>query len=106
MKNFDAISARLSPYNVDDNLIQVSCMDAKIDADADYDNENPLPVVMAVISVLRQLIVLSSESNGGYSLGYSPDELRRRIYSLAKDNDLVDIADEFDATPTIEFLEI
>ena len=46
----------------------------------------------------------STESNGGYSLGYNVEELRRRIHALAKDNSLTDIADEFNAAPTVEFL--
>jgi len=104
MTNFEAISARLYPYNVDDNLIAVACLDAELKTEDEYANGNKVSVAKASIDVLKQLIVLSSESNGGYSLGYDTDELRRRIHDIAKDNGLTDIADEFNATPTIEFL--
>ena len=104
MTNFEAISARLYPYNVDDSLIAVACLDAELKTEDEYANGNKVSVVKASIDVLKQLIVLSSESNGGYSLGYDTDELRRRIHDIAKDNGLTDIADEFNATPTIEFL--
>lgn len=105
MTNFDAISARLYPYNVDDNLIAVACMDAGLDAKTEYRSQtDKTSVITATIDILKQLIVLSSESNGGYGLGYDVDMLRERIYTLATDNYLTDIADEFDATPTIEFL--
>lgn len=104
MTNFEAISARLYPYNVDDNLIAIACLDAGLGTDDEYDAANKLLVVRAAIDILKQLIVLSSESNGGYSLGYNVEELRRRIHALAKDNSLTDIADEFNAAPTVEFL--
>ena len=104
MTNFEAISARLYPYNVDDNLITVACEDAELKTEDEYATGNKVSVAKASIDVLKQLIVLSSESNGGYSLGYDTDELRRRIHDIAKDNGLTDIADEFNATPTIEFL--
>ena len=104
MTNFEAISARLYPYNVDDNLIAVACLDAELKTEDEYATGNKVSVAKALIDVLKQLIVLSSESNGGYSLGYDTDELRRRIHDIAKDNGLTDIADEFNATPTIEFL--
>ena len=104
MTNFEAISARLYPYNVDDNLLAVACLDAELKTEDEYATGNKVSVAKASIDVLKQLIVLSSESNGGYSLGYDTDELRRRIHDIAKDNGLTDIADEFNATPTIEFL--
>ena len=74
MTNFEAISARLYPYNVDDNLIAVACLDAELKTEDEYANGNKVSVAKASIDVLKQLIDLSSESNGGYSLGYDTDE--------------------------------
>ena len=54
--------------------------------------------------MLKQLIVLTSESNGGYSLGYDVNEMRRRIHALAKDNGFADIAEEFNPRPKVMFL--
>lgn len=102
MTNFEAISARLYPYNVDDNLIIVACMDAGLKAEAEYWGQTgKISVAKATIDILKQLIVLSSEGNGGYALGYDVDMLRERIYALAKDNGLTDIADEFDSRSSI-----
>ena len=83
MKNSEVISARLYPYDVDANKVSVA---------------------KAAIDILKQLIVLASEGNGGYSIGYNVEELRRRIHALAKDNGLTDIADEFNLQPTVKFL--
>lgn len=106
MTNFEAISARLYPYNVDDNLVAVACLDASLVTDDEYTASDKPLVARAAIDVLKQLVVLSSESNGGYALGYDTEELRNRIYDLAKDNGLTDIADEFDPTPQIFFLDL
>lgn len=104
MTNYEAISAKLYPYNVDDGLIQVSCMDAGLTPTDEYFVVEKKSIAKATIDVLKQLVVLSSESNGGYSLGYNVDELRRRIHEVAKDNGFADIAEEFNSKPTVEFL--
>ena len=105
MTNFEAISARLYPYNVDDNLIAVACEDAGLDAEVKYRSQtDKISVTKAAIDILEQLIVLSSESNGGYGLGYDVNKVRERIYTLATNNGLSAIADKFDDAPTIEFL--
>lgn len=106
MTNFEAISARLYPYNVDDNLINVACEDVSLPVDGKYVPGNKPAAIKATIDVLKQLIVLASENNGGYSLGYDPYKLSQRIYNLAKDNGLTDIAEEFDPTPQIFFLDL
>ena len=104
MTNYDAISARIYPYNVDGNLIAIACVDAGIEQEDEYSVEAKKPVAKAAIDVLKQLIVLTSESNGGYSLGYDVKELRRRIHALAKDNGFADIAEEFNPRPKVMFL--
>lgn len=104
MTNYDAISARLYPYNVDDGLIHVSCMDAGLIPDDEYSAAAKKSVAKATIDVLKQLVVLASESNGGFSLGYNVAELRSRIHALAKENGFADIAEEFNPRPKVKFL--
>lgn len=101
--NFEAISARLYPYNVPDSLIKIACADVGLLADEKYSSVNKVSVAKAAIDILKQLIILASESNGGYSLSYH-DKLKERIYNLAKDNGLTDIADEFNPHPKIRFI--
>ena len=79
-------------------------MDAELPADEEYAPGNKVSVAKAAIDILKQLVVLTSEGNGGYSFGYNAEELRRRIHALAKDNGLTDIADEFNPQPTVRFL--
>ena len=50
--------------------------------------------------------MLSSESDSGYSLSYSSEGLKKRIVSIAKENGLTDIAEEFTDAPTVEFLDL
>jgi hypothetical protein len=101
MTKFEAISASLYPYDVDPFLKEKACIDEGIDAQADYTATDKVSVAKAAIAILRNLIVLLSESNGGYSLSYDTDGLKERIFKLAKDNGLTDIADEFDTRSKI-----
>lgn len=101
MTNFEAISASLYPYDVDPFLKEKACIDKGIDARADYTAIYKISVAKAAIAILRNLIVLLSESNGGYSLSYDTDGLKEQIFKLAKDNGLTDIADEFDTRSKI-----
>lgn len=78
MKNFEAISASLYPYDVDPFLKEKACIDEGIDTQADYTVTDKISVAKATIAILRNLIVLASESNGGYSLSYT-DKLEKRI---------------------------
>ena len=103
MTNFEAISASLYPYDVDPFLKEKASIDEGIDAQADYTETDKISVAKATIAILRNLIVLASESNGGYSLSYT-DKLEKRIFHIAKENGLDDIADEFNLQPTVKFL--
>lgn len=75
---FEAISASLYPYDVDPFLKEKACIDEGIDTQADYTVTDKISVAKATIAILRNLIVLASESNGGYSLSYT-DKLEKRI---------------------------
>lgn len=102
MTNFEAISASLYPYDVDDDLIEKSCIDESVDSGIDYGLSQKIGVAKVLISILRNLIVLSSESNGGYGLSYNVDNLKERIYAVATDNGLTDIAEEFNVKSVIQ----
>ena len=94
MTNLEAISADLYPFDVPESLIEKKCIEEGLDVQADYSAYDKLPVAKATIAILRNLIVLKSESNGGISQSY--DDVKERIFDLAKENGLDDIADEFD----------
>lgn len=105
MTNYEAISAAVYPYDVDCRLINKSCVDNNIDPDAEYWGEDRKSIALAAISILRALVSLSSESNGGFSLSYDADMLKERIVGIAKENGFADIAEEFDNRPQITFLD-
>lgn len=105
MTNFEAISAEIYPYNVDDNLISKACLDNDVDEKQAYDKSQKSSIAMSVIDILKKLIVLSSESNGGFGLSYDTDEIKERIYNIAMENNLSDIAEEFAIKPTITSYE-
>lgn len=105
MTNFEAISAEIYPYNVDDNLISKACLDNDVDEKQTYDKSQKSSIAMSVIDILKKLIVLSSESNGDFGLSYDTDKIKERIYNIAMENNLSDIAEEFAIKPTITSYE-
>ena len=100
MTNLEAISASIYPYDVDPFLKEKACIDEGIDAQADYTEADKISVAKATIAILRNLIVLASESNEGYLLSYT-DKLKERIFNIARENGLDDIAEEFDTRSKI-----
>lgn len=101
MTNYEAISASLYPYNVDDFLIEKACIDEGLSSDGEYVRDNRTSVAKVTISILRKLVVLSSESNGGYSLSYDTGKLKERIFDIATENGMDDVAEEFDTRSRI-----
>lgn len=101
MTNFEAISAELYPYDVDSRLIIKACKDVGVDECSEYFPLERSAIAKAAIAILRNLVVLASENNGGYSLSYNTDGLKERIFNIAKENGLTDIAEEFDTRSRI-----
>lgn len=91
MTIFEAISAKVYPYDVDKNVILDACAEEEINSSETYiKSVHKVSVIKAAIYVLRALLVLSSEGNNGYSLSYDKDSLEKRIAYLAKDIDQAD----------------
>lgn len=97
----DALIGELDPYTPSPAALKKSLIDAGVTGfDEDYTEADKKAVAKAAITVLRRLIVLSSDSMGKSSQGYNVDELEKRIRALAKENDLS--IDDFVEVPTVE----
>jgi hypothetical protein len=100
MTIFEAISAKVYPFDVDKNVILDACTEEEINSSETYvKSVHKVSVVRAAICVLRMLLSLSSEGNSGYSLSYDKEGLEKRITYLAKDIDQADTVS--DLRPTI-----
>jgi len=98
---YDALIGELEPYTSSPASLTKSLLDAGVqDPEEEYTAEDKRTVAKAAISVLKRLIVLSSDSLGKSSQGYNVDKLERRIKLLAKENDL-EVSD-FVEVPTVE----
>lgn len=98
---YDALIGELEPYTSSPASLTKSLLDAGIqDPEEEYTAEDKRTVAKAAISVLKRLIVLSSDSLGKSSQGYNVDKLEKRIKLLAKENDL-EVSD-FVEVPTVE----
>lgn len=98
---YDALIGELEPYTSSPASLTKSLLDAGVqDPEEEYTAEDKRTVAKAAISVLKRLIVLSSDSLGKSSQGYKVDKLEKRIKLLAKENDL-EVSD-FVEVPTVE----
>lgn len=98
---YDALIGELEPYTSSPASLTKSLLDAGVqDPEEEYTAEDKRTVAKAAISVLKRLIVLSSDSLGKSSQGYNVDKLEKRIKLLAKENDL-EVSD-FVEIPTVE----
>lgn len=98
---YDALIGELEPYTSSQASLTKSLLDAGVqDPEEEYTAEDKRTVAKAAISVLKRLIVLSSDSLGKSSQGYNVDKLEKRIKLLAKENDL-EVSD-FVEVPTVE----
>lgn len=98
---YDALIGELEPYTSSPASLTKSLLDAGVqDPEEEYTAEDKRTVARAAISVLKRLIVLSSDSLGKSSQGYNVDKLEKRIKLLAKENDL-EVSD-FVEVPTVE----
>lgn len=98
---YDALIGELEPYTSSPASLTKSLLDAGVqDPEEEYTAEDKRTVAKAAISVLKRLIVLSSDSLGKSSQGYNVDKLEKRIKHLAKENDL-EVSD-FVEVPTVE----
>ena len=101
MKNFEAISASLYPYDVDPFLKEKACIDEGIDTQADYTVTDKISSGKSHNRPFcENLIVLASEEQRGYSLSYH-GQTGKAHFHIAKENGLDDIAEEFDTRSKI-----
>ena len=101
ISKYDALIGELEPYTSSPASLTKSLLDAGVqDPEEEYTAEDKRTVAKAAISVLKRLIVLSSDSLGKSSQGYNVDKLEKRIKLLAQENDL-EVSD-FVEVPTVE----
>lgn len=76
-----ALTAATQIPSMDDMTLEKALIDAELDATATYAKADEKVVDLAAVGILRTLIV-SSESEGGYSYNIGADALAARIRFL------------------------
>ena len=101
LTKYDALIGELEPYTPSPLALKKALADANVgDLDAEYDAETDRkPIAIAAIKVLKKMVVLTSDSMGKSSQGYSVDELKKRIKAICSENGLD--ASEFVEVPSI-----
>lgn len=85
----NALIGELEPYTPSGAALSKALLDAGFEnADAEYTKADKRNIAKAAVSVLKKLIVLSSDSLGKSSQGYNVDKLEKRIKAICQENDL------------------
>lgn len=92
----EALTVAVQVPGIDDNTIEKACIDAGLTGSDIYAVSNSKDVDTAAVNVLKSLLV-SSESEGGYSYNISADTLKRRIDQLERK-----LGIESDSRPTVK----
>lgn len=90
LTKYDALLGELEPYTPSSLTLKKALADAGVkDLDQEYIVEtDKKPIALAAIKVLKKMIVLTSDSLGKSSQGYSVDKLEDRIKDLCNENGL------------------
>lgn len=90
LTKYDALIGDLEPYTPSRLALTKALADANVkDLDAEYDPDtDKRGVAVAAIKVLKRMIVLTSDSLGKSSQGYSVEMLEERIKDLCNENGL------------------
>ena len=95
---YEALLGELEPYCPKQSTIKKALADAQVtDWDSEYDPmSDKRPIAKAAISVLKKMVVLSSDSVGKSSQGYNVGMLEKRIKDICAENgfdgsDFVDV---------------
>ena len=88
LTKYDALLGELEPYTPSSLTLKKALADANVqDLDQEYNPEtDKKPVALAAINVLKKMIVLTSDSLGKSSQGYSVEKLEDRIKDLCTEN--------------------
>jgi hypothetical protein len=90
LTKYDALLGELEPYTPSSLTIRKALADAGItDLAGEYAPEtDKRSIALAAIKVLKKMIVLTSDSLGKSSQGYSAENLEKRIQELCAENGL------------------
>lgn len=90
LTKYDALVGELEPYTPSRLTLTKALADAQVeDTENEYDpRTDKKGVAIAAIKVLRQMIVLTSDSLGKSSQGYDVSKLEKRIKALCAENGL------------------
>jgi len=80
MTNIEALRATVAPYEADTTTLTKGLLDAGLDADATYGDEKKIDLV--AIKILQKAMMLTGESEGGYSKSFSRDGVKSVLLML------------------------
>lgn len=95
MNLYEAVKAELLQYTASRSTIDKALADAGLESSDIYKPaDHKTAVATVVVSILRRLLSLQSESEGGFSQSYSIDGLKKYLKLYAAENGLSDLVED------------
>lgn len=95
MTLYEAVKSELLQYSASKGSIEKALTDAGLGASDTYDpTAHKTAVAKVVITILRRLLSLSSENEGGFSQSYSIEGLKKYLKLYAAENGLSDLVED------------
>ena len=101
MTLYEAVKAELLQYSASKSTIEKALVDAGLEPSATYSASEKTNVARVVITILRRLVSLASENEGGFAQSYNVGELKKYIKSFAAENGLSDLVEDLSTDDTI-----
>lgn len=84
MTILEALMSECMPYTISANVYTKALVDVGLDGDDEYTASMSGKIFESAAKSLSNFLVLTSESEGGFSQGFDADKLKERIKSLSK----------------------
>ena len=94
MTLYEAVKAELLQYSASKSTIEKALVDAGLEPSATYSASDKVNVARVVITILRRLVSLASENEGGFSQSYNVGELKKYLKLFAAENGLSDLVED------------
>lgn len=94
MTNYEAAKADLLQYTASKASIQKKMLDANIDPEETYTVANKENIAKVVVGILKGMLSLSNESEGGFSQSYDKKGLENYIKAYAAENALSELVSD------------
>lgn len=94
MTNYEAVKADLLTYTASRLKVEKEILRVQLEPGGLFELENEREIATVVVRILRGFVHLKSESEGGLSNAYDPEELKQYLMAYAWEHDLEELVSD------------